>query len=49
MEAVERPDKEFAVGVQWHPEDQVRADETQLKLFRAFAEAVHGRGKRATG
>jgi gamma-glutamyl-gamma-aminobutyrate hydrolase PuuD len=34
--------------VQWHPEDQVQADETQLKLFRAFAEAV-GRGKRAAG
>jgi putative glutamine amidotransferase len=48
VEGVERPDKGFAVGVQWHPEDQVRADETQLKLFRAFAEAV-GRGKRAAG
>jgi len=27
----------------------VRADETQLKLFRAFAEAVGSRGKQAAG
>jgi putative glutamine amidotransferase len=49
VEGVERPDKEFAVGVQWHPEDQVPADETQLKLFRAFAEAVGSRCKQAAG
>ena len=49
VEGLERPDKEFAVGVQWHPEDQVRADETQLKLFRAFAEAIGSRGKQAAG
>ena len=49
VEGLERPDKAFAVGVQWHPEDQVRADETQLKLFRAFAEAVGSRGKQAAG
>jgi len=40
IEGLERPDKAFAVAVQWHPEDQVPADETQVKLFRAFAEAV---------
>jgi gamma-glutamyl-gamma-aminobutyrate hydrolase PuuD len=40
IEGLERPDKTFAVAVQWHPEDQVRTDETQLKLFRAFAKAV---------
>src|SRR5258708_6024735 len=49
VEGVERLDKEFAVGVQWHPEDQVRADETQFKLFRAFAEAVGSHGKQAAG
>jgi len=43
IEGLERPDKAFAVAVQWHPEDQVRSDETQLKLFRAFAKAVNGR------
>jgi putative glutamine amidotransferase len=42
IEGLERPDKAFAVAVQWHPEDQVRTDETQLKLFRAFAKAVDG-------
>jgi|SRR5579875_415083 len=40
IEALERPDKRFVVAVQWHPEDQVRRDEQQLKLFRAFAEAA---------
>ncbi len=49
VEGMERADKEFAVAVQWHPEDQVRTDETQLKLFRAFADAVIGRGKQAAG
>lgn len=42
VEGLERPDKKFAVAVQWHPEDQVRTDETQLKLFKAFAKAVNG-------
>ncbi|HEX4133207.1 MAG TPA: gamma-glutamyl-gamma-aminobutyrate hydrolase family protein [Bryobacteraceae bacterium] len=37
IEAVERPDKRFVVGVQWHPEDQAARDERQAKLFRAFA------------
>jgi putative glutamine amidotransferase len=44
VEALERPDKTFAVAVQWHPEDQVRNDETQLKLFRALADAAEKRG-----
>jgi putative glutamine amidotransferase len=43
IEGLERPDKAFAVAVQWHPEDQVRVDQTQLKLFRAFAEAADGK------
>jgi putative glutamine amidotransferase len=42
IEALERPDKTFAVAVQWHPEDQVRTDKAQLELFRAFAKAVNG-------
>jgi len=45
IEGLERPDKKFAVAVQWHPEDQVRTDETQLKLFRAFAKAVDGESR----
>jgi putative glutamine amidotransferase len=44
IEGLELPGKEFAVAVQWHPEDQVPGDETQVKLFRAFADAV---GKRS--
>ena len=44
IEGLELPEKEFAVAVQWHPEDQVPGDETQLKLFRAFADAVGKRG-----
>jgi putative glutamine amidotransferase len=37
IEAVERPDKRFVVGVQWHPENMSAADERQAKLFRTFA------------
>ena len=37
IEGVERPDKRFVVGVQWHPEDQAARDERQANLFLAFA------------
>jgi len=37
IEAVERPDKRFVIGVQWHPENQSARDERQARLFRAFA------------
>jgi putative glutamine amidotransferase len=40
IEAVERPDKRFVIGVQWHPENQIATDETQAKLFQAFAAAL---------
>ena len=40
VEAVERPDKRFVVGVQWHPENMSPDDERQAKLFQAFAEAL---------
>jgi putative glutamine amidotransferase len=40
IEAVERPDKRFVIGVQWHPENQSFTDERQAKLFRAFAAAL---------
>jgi len=48
IEGLERPDKAFAVAVQWHPEDQVRTDEMQLNLFRAFAKAVAARTQPAS-
>ena len=40
IEGLERADRTFVVGVQWHPEDQVSRDSEQLNLFRAFAEAL---------
>lgn len=40
IEALERPDKSFALAVQWHPEDRCRIDANDRKLFEAFAEAV---------
>ena len=47
VEALERPDKRFAVAVQWHPEDQAAGDPVQRRLFAEFAEAA--REKRQAG
>jgi putative glutamine amidotransferase len=38
-EALEMPDKKFAVAVQWHPEDLVATSEDARKLFEAFAQS----------
>ena len=40
VEALERPDKRFAVAVQWHPEDRIREAVMDRKLFEAFADAL---------
>ena len=40
IEALERPDRAFALAVQWHPEDQVVHDPSQRRLFEAFARAL---------
>ena len=40
IEAVERRDKRFVLGVQWHPENQAPTDERQARLFAAFAAAL---------
>ncbi len=41
IEALERPDKRFVVGVQWHPENQTaQKDSIARKLFAAFAVAL---------
>ena len=41
IEAVERPDRRFVVGVQWHPENQTAEhDSIARKLFEAFAAAL---------
>ena len=44
IEALERSDGRFALAVQWHPEDQVRRDAEQRKLFEAFATALASSG-----
>jgi gamma-glutamyl-gamma-aminobutyrate hydrolase PuuD len=43
IEAIERPDKRFVVGVQWHPEDERRPE-----LFQAFASAISSSGSTST-
>lgn len=40
IEAVERPDKRFMTGVQWHPENQAPTDVRHASLFQAFAAAL---------
>jgi gamma-glutamyl-gamma-aminobutyrate hydrolase PuuD len=45
IEAVERPDKPFVVGVQWHPENMSATDPSQAHLFQAFAEALQTQEK----
>jgi putative glutamine amidotransferase len=41
IEAIERPDRRFVVGVQWHPENQIAGkDSLARKLFDAFAAAL---------
>ena len=36
VEGVERPDRDFVIGIQWHPEITSLSDETALALFRAL-------------
>ena len=38
-EALEMPDKKFAIAVQWHPEDLLATSEESRKLFEAFAKS----------
>ena len=41
IEAIERPDRRFVIGVQWHPENQVKErDGIARRLFEAFAAAL---------
>lgn len=43
IEATETSDPErFLIGVQWHPEKMMPADERQVRLLRAFVEAARG-------
>jgi putative glutamine amidotransferase len=40
VEAVERPDKSFVLGVQWHPENQAPVDAGQSRIFGSFGAAL---------
>ena len=40
IEAIERPDKRFAIGCQWHPEESIRTNAGDRKIFEAFAAAL---------
>jgi putative glutamine amidotransferase len=40
IEGLERPDRTFVIGVQWHPEDRVQISKADRNLFEAFATAV---------
>ena len=42
VEALEKPDAHFCLGVQWHPEWLSDADPAQQGLFGAFVEACRG-------
>jgi len=39
IEGLERPDRSFVIGVQWHPEEMAAGDATQAALFAAFVAA----------
>lgn len=39
VEALEKPDHPFFVGVQWHPEHMSSKDDRQRKIFEAFVAA----------
>ncbi len=39
VEAIEHPDKAFAIGVQWHPELLIQNNQEARKIFEAFVGA----------
>ncbi len=40
IEAIEATDRDFMIGVQWHAESMVHAEDPQSKLFRALVNAA---------
>lgn len=50
VEAVSvRNARDFAVGVQWHPEYWVRSDDASARIFRAFGDAVRAHATARSG
>jgi putative glutamine amidotransferase len=45
IEGVEHRDRDFCVGVQWHPEADALTDASSRHLFRSFTEACARRGR----
>lgn len=43
VEAIELPDKPFAIAVQWHPEDRAHIDGCDRALMESFAAALSAR------
>jgi putative glutamine amidotransferase len=43
VEALEMPDKNFVLSVQWHPEDLAENDAANFALFKAFIDAATAR------
>jgi gamma-glutamyl-gamma-aminobutyrate hydrolase PuuD len=40
IEAVERPDRRFALGCQWHPEESIFTNPGDRKILEAFRDAL---------
>ncbi len=40
VEAIERPDRRFALGCQWHPEESIFTNPGDRKILAAFADAL---------
>lgn len=38
-ESIELPNKEFVIGVQWHPERLIHKDENSKKIFKEFVDS----------
>jgi len=41
IEAISIPDCDFAIGVQWHPEDMIEYDNKMLDLFKNFIKSCN--------
>jgi putative glutamine amidotransferase len=46
VEALEHPDRQFVLSVQWHPEDMAGDEEAMQRLFDAFVDAARERASR---